>query len=101
MMWIRICQKKSVFSQYFSPHAQVFNGVLLRAAADAGLDPNSGQIISPRLRVGFIPGGQSKLKTYLYDGTGTVPTIGHKYMHKYMYMYKYKYLLHALRDKIR
>lgn len=39
--------------------AEVFNGVLLRTAADAGIDLNSGPIIRPRLRVGFIPGGST------------------------------------------
>ena len=39
--------------------AEVFNGVTIRAAREAGLDINdkAAQFVSPAVRVGFIPGG--------------------------------------------
>ena len=41
---------------------QVFNGVLIRAAIDAKLDPNNKKtnFAKPDIRVGFIPGGKRK-----------------------------------------
>lgn len=49
--------------------SEVFNGVLLRTASDAGLDPSSGQIIQPRIRVGFIPGGSTDCIALCLHGT--------------------------------
>ena len=47
--------------------AEVFNGVIIRAARDASLDVDDQAtgFVRPGIRVGFIPGGEYDLHTYL------------------------------------
>jgi len=51
--------------------AEVFNGVVIRTARDAGIDYNRHSVgfVSPRVRVGFIPGGSTDAIAMCLHGT--------------------------------
>ncbi|XP_046985114.1 ceramide kinase [Schistocerca americana] len=56
--------------------AEVFNGLVLRAARDAGIDHNDpeARLPPPPLRVGVVPGGSTNTMAYCLHGTTDVQT---------------------------
>lgn len=56
--------------------AEVFNGLVLRAARDSGIDHNDpdARLPVPVLRVGIIPGGSTDTMAYCFHGTTDIQT---------------------------